>query len=222
MNKINDLTVRLCTKGVEFRHLWELTSWNKKFRGVEQWKQESIADYPSSVSAKQLRSMEDVNGDVLLLSAGNYVGHTNEGIAGDNLRTGEIIAIPEGGRANIKYHKGKFINSYNLIATSLDINVLSNRYLYYCMADRGDLIQSFYRGSGVQHPDMREILEIKIPVPALPIQHEIVRVLDSFTDLESELEVELRAELWARRSQYEYYRNQLLTFGDASGGGSGS
>ena len=54
-----------------------------------------------------------------------------------------------------------------------------------------------------------------IPVPPLPIQREIVRILDSFTSLEAELE----AELEARRKQYEYYRDQLLSFKHLSGGG---
>jgi restriction endonuclease S subunit len=50
--------------------------------------------------------------------------------------------------------------------------------------------------------------KFKIPVPPLPVQEEIVRILDTFTALEAELE----AELSARRKQYEFYREQLLTF----------
>lgn len=53
-----------------------------------------------------------------------------------------------------------------------------------------------------------------VPVPPLPVQEEIVRILDKFTALEAELETELEAELEARRKQYEFYRDQLLTFGD--------
>ena len=50
--------------------------------------------------------------------------------------------------------------------------------------------------------------KFEIPVPPLPIQEEIVRILDHFT----ELAAELQAELQARQEQYEYYRNKLLTF----------
>ena len=50
-----------------------------------------------------------------------------------------------------------------------------------------------------------------IPIPPLPIQEEIVKILDSFTELEAELELKLQAELEARKKQYEYYRNKLLT-----------
>ena len=51
-----------------------------------------------------------------------------------------------------------------------------------------------------------KLLGIEIPVPPLEVQNEIVRILDKFTSLEAELE--------ARRKQYEYYRDSLLTFGD--------
>ena len=49
---------------------------------------------------------------------------------------------------------------------------------------------------------------IKVPVPPLEVQREIVRILDNFT----ELTAELTAELAARQKQYEYYRDKLLTF----------
>ena len=48
----------------------------------------------------------------------------------------------------------------------------------------------------------------KIPVPPLPVQNEIVRILDTFTELISELAKELQL----RKKQYEYYRDKLLTF----------
>ena len=48
----------------------------------------------------------------------------------------------------------------------------------------------------------------RFPVPPLPVQEEIVQILDSFSSLEAELE----AELEARRKQYEYYRDRLLSF----------
>lgn len=56
-----------------------------------------------------------------------------------------------------------------------------------------------------------------IPVPPLEVQRAIVELLDKFTSLEVELEAGLEAELEARKKQYEFYRNQLLSF-DESGG----
>lgn len=61
--------------------------------------------------------------------------------------------------------------------------------------------------------------KIKIPVPPLPVQQEVARVLDQFADLEARLAAELAAELEARRLQYSYYRDSLMTFPDEAGGG---
>lgn len=55
---------------------------------------------------------------------------------------------------------------------------------------------------------------ILIPVPPLLVQSEIVRILDNFTELTAKLTAKLTAELTARKKQYEYYRDSLLTFGD--------
>lgn len=51
---------------------------------------------------------------------------------------------------------------------------------------------------------------VTLPVPPLPVQCEIVRILDTFTELEAELVEKLTAELTARKKQYEYYRDTLL------------
>ena len=59
-----------------------------------------------------------------------------------------------------------------------------------------------------------EIAErIQIPVPPLEVQEEIVRILDCFADYSAELQ----AELQARREQYEYYRDKLLSFNKTGG-----
>lgn len=54
--------------------------------------------------------------------------------------------------------------------------------------------------------------KIKIPVPPLAEQEQIVAILDKFDALVNNISIGLPAELQARRQQYEYYRNKLLTF----------
>ena len=53
---------------------------------------------------------------------------------------------------------------------------------------------------------------IEIPVPSLAEQAAIVDTLDAFDALVSDLSVGLPAELFARRKQYEYYRDKILSF----------
>ena len=64
--------------------------------------------------------------------------------------------------------------------------------------------------SKVVHSSVPDIKAIRVPVPPLPVQREIVRILDNFT----ELTAELTAELAARKKHYEYYTEQLMNFGD--------
>ena len=201
MNQLGQLIDRLCPDGVEYKPLWKVTVWDKKFNSVDNKKQEKIIRY-TYLLASDLKKMAVKNGNVKLLSTGADYGYTTEEIAGKDISDGEIVAIPWGGIAYIQYYKGKFLTSDNRIATSVDKNVLDNKFLYYFMLNRVDEIQSYYRGSGIKHPDMAKILEMRIPLPPPPVQREIVRILDNFT--------ELTAELTARKKQYEYYRDLLL------------
>jgi type I restriction enzyme S subunit len=59
------------------------------------------------------------------------------------------------------------------------------------------------------------LAEIAIPVPELAVQGRIAAILDSFDELVNDLSLGLPAELTARRKQYEYYRDRLLTFEEA-------
>ena len=70
-------------------------------------------------------------------------------------------------------------------------------------------------------PFRRKVTRFQIPIPcpenpkkSLEIQAEIVRILDAFTELTAELTAELTTELTARKKQYNYYRDQLLSFED--------
>jgi len=56
--------------------------------------------------------------------------------------------------------------------------------------------------------------KVVVSVPPIQIQQEIACILDKFTQLAAELTAELAAELAARKKQYDYYRNELLTFAD--------
>ncbi len=54
--------------------------------------------------------------------------------------------------------------------------------------------------------------QIKIPIPPLEIQQEIVKILDQFLALTTDLQAGIPAEIKARKKQYEYYREKLLAF----------
>jgi len=57
-----------------------------------------------------------------------------------------------------------------------------------------------------------DIGKVTIPLPPIEIQSEIVHTLDNYTENVVKLQNQLTAELTARKAQYSYYRDKLLTF----------
>ncbi|WP_406602392.1 restriction endonuclease subunit S [Metamycoplasma sualvi] len=187
------------------KYLWEITKWNKTFNSVNKTKQKEKINI-KSVSAKELKNLVAENGNIRLISTGKFDGYTNYELAKNKINSGEVILLPEGGSANLKYHNGEFINSLNLVCSSINSNIYSLKYIYYFLLSNIEYIETCYRGSGVKHPDMREILDIKIPIPPIETQNKIVEILDKFTNYKAEL----TAELTFRKEQYKYYRDKLL------------
>lgn len=85
---------------------------------------------------------------------------------------------------------------------------LNNKFLYYFLKDNQDALYKLRNTGSIPALNLAPILDFKIPVPHIEIQNEIIRILDQFL----ELGVELEAELETRKTQYIYYRNNLLDF----------
>jgi type I restriction enzyme S subunit len=88
---------------------------------------------------------------------------------------------------------------------------LNSNFLYHYLSSEN--VQYYWEskinnGGAVSNLNADIIKSLPIPIPPLDVQKEIVRILDSFTELKSELKSELKA----RKKQYEYYREQLLSF----------
>lgn len=212
-SNLEKLIKEKCSKGIEYKKIYEVTIWDKNFSGVERYMQSKIKKY-KYLLANEAKSIINEGGNIYILTTGisDEKNYTTEELAGDYLCEGEIVAIPWGGTPNVKYYNGKFVTLDNRIATSNDTNVLNNKFLYYFMESSLKEISTYYRGAGIKHPSMKKILMMDIPIPPLEVQKEIVRILDNLTELTAELTSELTAELTARQKQYEYYRNKLLSF----------
>ncbi len=87
-------------------------------------------------------------------------------------------------------------------------HTILNRYVYYCLMSKQHYLLSKVRKASIPRLSPNVIKDLEIPVPPLPVQEEIVRILDAFT----ELQAELQAELQKRRQQYNYYLDNLLNF----------
>jgi len=93
--------------------------------------------------------------------------------------------------------------------------LLNNKYAYHFLKKNQKNLSEKKFGAGIPALNSSDILDLEIPIPcpenpkkSLEIQSEIVRILDAFTAHTAEL----TAELTARKQQYEYYRDKLLSF----------
>jgi len=113
--------------------------------------------------------------------------------SGDNILTheeylvdGENIFLATGGYANVKYFKGKA--SYSADTWSLKVKNASTKYVFYQIFEKLKYIDEvLFRGSGLRHLQKKEFLNFEIPVPPLPVQQKIVKILDT---IQSAVEVQ--------------------------------
>lgn len=120
------------------------------------------------------------------------------------------------GVGSITWQEGKYfrgnLNYSVTINGSLKISI---RYLYHLLLEMQSDIQALCTYDGIPALNAGNLKELQIPIPcpenpekSLEIQAEIARILDAF----AELTAELTAELNSRKKQYNYYRDQLLSF----------
>ena len=126
-------------------------------------------------------------------------------------RKGEILISAAGtiGRSVVYDGTPAYFQDSNIVWIANDESLVLNRYLYYFyslfpwrVADGGTIARLYND----------QIRQTEIPIPPLDVQQKIVSILDRFDTLTSDLTQGLPAEIAARKKQYEYYRDKLLTF----------
>ena len=90
--------------------------------------------------------------------------------------------------------------------------MVCSKYLYYFLLTKQSAIKGQVRRASVPRLAKSAFAKIQIPVPSLAEQHRIVSILDKFDTLTASISEGLPKEIELRRKQYEYYRNQLLSF----------
>lgn len=124
-----------------------------------------------------------------------------------------VLLPRKGSIGKIYYVETPFWNVDTVYYTDINITKVCPKFLYYFLATID--LEKMNCGKGAVPSLTQEILyRIIIPVPPIEVQEEIVRILDRFADYAASLQ----AELQARKEQYEYYRNLLLTFNPSACG----
>lgn len=92
--------------------------------------------------------------------------------------------------------------------------IIIPRFLYCVIASEKFFLYDTQYSKGAKMPrgDKSMIMQYKIPIPPIEEQKRIVSILDQFDTLVNDISKGLPAEIEARRRQYEYYRDRLLTF----------
>jgi type I restriction enzyme S subunit len=132
----------------------------------------------------------------------------------DKMKNNPTVLIPRKGTiTNIFYTEKPFWNVDTIYYTEIDNSLILPKFFFYFM-DNFDLKKLDTGKSGRPSLTQSVLNEIKIPLPPLERQKEIVEILDKFEKLTNDISQGLPAEITARRKQYEYYRNKLLTFNE--------
>ena len=127
-------------------------------------------------------------------------------------KKGDVLLSASGtiGRRVIYNGEPAYFQDSNIIWIDNDESKVSNKFLYYLYA----IIEWKTEGGTIQRLYNDNLKKIKIPIPPLAEQERIVAILDKFDALVNDISIGLPAELNARRKQYEYYRDKLLTFNE--------
>lgn len=121
------------------------------------------------------------------------------------------VLIPrKGSLGNLFYLEEPFWNVDTIFYTEIDEEQVIPKFLYYFLKTAH--LEDLNTAGGVPSLTQKVLNKVLIPVPSLEEQQRIVDILDRFDALTSSLSEGLPAELAVRRNQYEYYRDQLLSF----------
>ena len=204
MSKLNELIRELCPDGVEYKTLGEIAT--DIYRGAGITRDQVTAEGTPCVRYGEIYTTYGVWFD-------KCVSHTDESKLASKkyFEYGDILFVITGESVEDIAKCCAYVGREKCLAGG-DIVVLKHnqdpKYLSYALATT-DARQQKSKGkvkSKVVHSSVPAIREIKVPVPPIEIQCEIVHILDNFTNLTAEL----TAELTARKKQYDFYRDRLL------------
>lgn len=190
MNKIEKLLNKLCPDGVEFKDLWDVLDYEQPWKYLV-----DSTNYDNSYKTPVLTAWQTF-----------ILWYTDEEDWIYQASKENPVIIFDDFTTAFKWVDFQFKakSSAMKMLTSKNVEKYNLRYVFYAMSCLTYSPQDHARQW------IQTYSKIQIPIPPIKIQKEIVKILDTFTLLEAELE----AELEARKRQYEYYRDDLLSFGD--------
>ena len=215
MSKLEELIKEFCPNGVEYKKLGELGKFYGGLSGKS--KNDFTNGNEKFITYKNVYANPSLNLDVEDRVKINPGERQNTLQYGDIIFTGSSETPDECGFSSVittKTSEKLYLNSFCFFFRLDNQSILLPDFAKHLFRAESIRYQIGKTASGVTRYNVSKdkMKQVQIPLPALPVQREIVRILDSFTLYSAEL----TAELTARRKQYEFYRDKLLTFDDLS------
>lgn len=215
MNNLSALITELCPNGVDHKSLGELGNFYGGLGGKS--KEDFVDGNEKFITYKNVYSNPALQIDVddkVKISDGEKQNLLQYG---DVIFTGSSETLDECGFSSVitvKTDEKLYLNSFCFFLRFNDSNIIFpdfSKHLFRSDALRQQ-IKKAASGTTRYNVSKEKMKKVVIPIPPLEVQHEIVRILDSFTAFTSELTENLSKEFTARKQQYAYYRDKLLTF----------
>ena len=204
MSRLDKLIEKLCPDGAEFLTLQECT---QKVKNIK-WKSYSGND-------KKYIDLSSVDRDLhCIMETQNINSDSAPSRAQQIVQTDDILLGTT--RPMLKRYcmipetYDNEICSTGFCVLRANTEIVLPKWIYHNIATTDFFAYVEQNQKGASYPAISDasVKAFSLPVPPLEVQREIVHILDSFTLLTAEL----TAELTARKKQYEFYRNKLLTF----------
>lgn len=209
MSKVEELIQELCPDGVEYKSLGEAFIIKNGYTPSK-----SKSEFWNNGTVPWFR-MEDIrcNGKIL----NDSIQHVTEKVVkGKKFPKNSLIVATTATIGKHALVKCDFLCNQQLTSVTIKDDFYERINIKYCFY-YFDIIDEECKkianqGGGLSIVSLSKMKELQIPVPPRPIQDEIVRILDNFTELTDELIKELTVEFTARKKQYEYYLDKMLTY----------
>ena len=163
----------------------------------------------TKITAGQMKELHKENAPLKIFAGGKTHAFFNfEDIPEKDINKKPSIIVKSRGVIEFDYYDKPFSHKNEMWSYHSKSKDISTKFIYYFLKIHESHFQSL--GSKMQMPQIAtpDTDKFLVPIPSISIQTEIVRILDEFTALTAEL----TAELTMRKKQYNYYRNQLLSF----------
>ena len=195
MNRVNELIKEYCPDGVPFQKVKDVYT---RVKGTP-------------ITAGKMKEIACDDGEIRIFAGGKTIIDAHEkDIPKANITRVPAVLVQSRGVIDVVYYDKPFTFKNEMWAYTSE-NIVSVKFLYYVLKNSIQTFRDAASGMGsLPQISLKVTEEFKLPVPPLEVQREIVHILDSFTLLTAEL----TAELTARKKQYEFYRDKLLTFSE--------